>query len=213
MTMESKVDAVSTQYLVHAASGGACFFADADYQHYLELLRESSALRSVAVHAYVLTGGVVHLLVSVQSDDEAGAVLREASERYAGYVARTYHRAGRVMGELYTAAHIEADETVLDVYRHVERVPARTGLVAHACRHRWSSFPRNAMGCADPVITPHPVYLALGRSGSVRQQAYRDRFRRQPDFEHLRDLGVASNERRLPGYVRSEPPRPVLVWG
>jgi len=47
---------------------GVCFFADQDYQFYLECLGDASQRYGVSVRAYVLTTNHVHLLMmSVRS--------------------------------------------------------------------------------------------------------------------------------------------------
>ena len=38
--------------------------------------------------------------------------------------------------------------------------------------YRWSSFRSNALGLEDAIITPHPLYYALGRSREMRRAAY-----------------------------------------
>lgn len=39
--------------------------------------------------------------------------------------------------------------------------------------YRWSSHAANAYGAEDPLLQPHPAYLALGVAGKGRHQAYR----------------------------------------
>ncbi len=50
-------------------------------------------------------------------------------------------------------------------------------MVRVAKDYRWSSYRCNALGRADPVITPHPLYLALHRQDAKRREAYRGLFR------------------------------------
>jgi len=38
--------------------------------------------------------------------------------------------------------------------------------------YRWSSNPANTLGGHDPLLTPHPAYLALGADAATRQQVY-----------------------------------------
>jgi hypothetical protein len=49
--------------------------------------------------------------------------------------------------------------------------------------YRWSSYRCNALGQADPVITPHARYLALHRSEDEGREAYRALFRAHLDPE------------------------------
>jgi hypothetical protein len=40
--------------------------------------------------------------------------------------------------------------------------------------YRWSSYGHNASGGPDAIVTPHPIYLALGRDDVERRLAYRE---------------------------------------
>jgi hypothetical protein len=49
-------------------------------------------------------------------------------------------------------------------------------MVVHPAQYRWSTFRANALGEAGTLISPHPVYEALGSTAALRQEAYRDLF-------------------------------------
>lgn len=61
-------------------------------------------------------------------------------------------------------------------------------------QYRWSSYRHNALGQADPRITPHPVFLTLDRDGVERQAAYRALFRSELDDEALADIRLALSQ-------------------
>ncbi|MEN8132918.1 MAG: hypothetical protein ABFS45_22620 [Pseudomonadota bacterium] len=44
-----------------------------------------------------------------------------------------------------------------------------------------SSYRYNALGQANPYLSPHPPYLTLGRDKKTRQAAYRSLFRTELD--------------------------------
>jgi len=71
-----------------------CFFADEDYRCYLDWLKESADKTSCCVHAYVLMTNHVHLLVSADRTEGAGALMKALGQRYVQYVNRTYRRSG-----------------------------------------------------------------------------------------------------------------------
>ena len=54
--------------------------------------------------------------------------------------------------------------------------------------HGWSSYRANALGEHDPLLSPHPLYLALGADASGRRMAYRSLFASQLDPQTLRDV-------------------------
>ena len=55
--------------------------------------------------------------------------------------------------------------------RYIELNPVRAGMVAHPAEYRWSSYRANAQGEADPVLTPHDLYEALGADAGARTAA------------------------------------------
>jgi len=57
--------------IVRGVDRQPCFFADADYESYLAILRASAASSDCAIHAFVLMTNHVHLLLS---GNVAGAV-------------------------------------------------------------------------------------------------------------------------------------------
>jgi putative transposase len=49
-------------------------------------------------------------------------------------------------------------------------------MVAVPADYRWSSHRANACGNHDPVVTPHPLFLALAPSAEERRDVYRRSF-------------------------------------
>ena len=67
---------------------------------------------------------------------------------------------------------IHARRYLLGCMRYIELNPVRAGIVAQAEDFRWSSYRANALGYTDPIVTPHPLYYALGRSPEARRNVY-----------------------------------------
>lgn len=49
-------------------------------------------------------------------------------------------------------------------------------MVAGPADYRWSSHRANACGDVDPLVTPHPSFLALAPCADERRDAYRRSF-------------------------------------
>jgi len=49
-------------------------------------------------------------------------------------------------------------------------------MVDHPCAYPWSSYPTNAHGKTNELITPHSIFLQLGASARIRQEQYRKLF-------------------------------------
>jgi putative transposase len=80
---------------------------------------------------------------------------------------------------------------LLACYRYIELNPVRASMVGDSGQYRWSSYRANGLGQADARLTPHGLYLAQGRTGEERRQAYRALFRPQLDAEAAEDIRQA----------------------
>ena len=107
-----------------------------------------------AVHAYVLMENHVHLLVT-SSGNSGGADLAHALADH----------------ELEIRP-VHARRYLLACMRYIDLNPVRASIVARPEDYRWSSYRANALGYIDPIVTPHPLYYALGRSPEARRTAY-----------------------------------------
>jgi putative transposase len=111
------------------------------------------------VHAYVLMGTHVHLLLTPARVDGALPVIRALGARD------------------FDATPVFTRRYLLAWMRYIELNPVRAGLVRHPAHYRWSSYRANALGEADALLTPHALYCALGRSTEERCAGYRAGFR------------------------------------
>lgn len=134
----------------------ACFGGAHERFGYLERLRAAALGLECPVHAYVLMGNHVHLLVTPARANGGSALLREL---------------GASMVDL-DAAPVVAPRYLLACMRYIELNPVRAKLVASAAEYRWSSYRANALGREDALVTPHPCYYALGRTPQARRAAY-----------------------------------------
>jgi len=136
---------------------GACFSGEDDRLAYLERLRRFSAVLECPVHAYVLMGNHVHLLVTPARAGGGTELLRELDGR----------------AEELDATPVVASRYLLLCMRYIELNPVRAKLVRSAVDYRWSSYRANVLGEDDGLVTPHPCYYALGRTPQARRAAYR----------------------------------------
>jgi len=74
--------------------------------------------------------------------------------------------------------------------------------VQDPARYPWTSYRANALGQPDSLLSPHPLYLALGRSGADRQTAYRGLLRDHLDQEAIADIRLALNQSQPLGNTR-----------
>jgi putative transposase len=72
----------------------ACFYANEDYQVYLNWLGEYAEKSGCAIHAYVLMTNHVHLFITPESADSFAKLMKHLGQRYVQHVNRTYRRSG-----------------------------------------------------------------------------------------------------------------------
>jgi hypothetical protein len=83
--------------------------------------------------------------------------------------------------------------------RYIELNPVRATMVEHTGEYKWSSYKANAQGEADALISPHPLYLELGSTDLVRQEAYRELFRHHVDNNTLHEIRKSLNHELVLG--------------
>ena len=157
----------------------ACFYCERDRVVYLHWLGAYAGRFGCAVHAYVLMGNHVHLLVTPSRPDGASQLMRRLGDRYTRYFGEAHERCGPILEERLRTLTLRSRQHLLDCMRYIELNPVRARLVAAPGEYRWSSFRSNALGQDDALVTPHSCYYALGRSVASRQAAYRALFQRE----------------------------------
>ena len=151
----------------------AVFTRPSDYERYRLFLREACDRYACLVHSYVLMTNHVHLLVTPARPTAIAQAMQSVGHRYVQHFNRWHGRTGTLWEGRYKAVVIDSEEYLLTCYRYIERNPVRAGIVAEPGAYMWSSYGANAFGRPDPLITPHRLYLRLGRSERVRRAAYR----------------------------------------
>ncbi|MGD8875010.1 MAG: transposase [Gammaproteobacteria bacterium] len=152
----------------------SCFFSPADCTLYLELLAEAATRYDCQVHAYVLMTNHVHLLVTQQSASGVSFLMQRTGQRYVRAINRQYRRSGTLWDGRYKAGLIDTEAYLLTCMRYIELNPVRARMVRHPAHYSWSSYHCNGEGKQDKLITPHTLYLQLGRDREARCRAYRD---------------------------------------
>ena len=170
-----------------------CFFAETDRLVYLSMLQECAAKVRCAIHAYVLMTNHVHLLISLPEPAAGGWMMKVLSQRYVQYVNRRYRRIGTLWQGRYRSCLVENACYFLTCQRYIELNPVRAAMVSHPGAYHWSSYAANAEGVANPLITPHDVYLQLGQEPHQRQANYRELFTEEIDDDILSLLRRATN--------------------
>ena len=184
-------------YPVHVIQRGnnraPIFHAARDFIHYLELLADAATTNGLKIHGLVLMSNHVHLLATPESPSSLPRTMQSVGTRYVRWFNRHYTRTGTLWEGRYRATIVDTDAYLLTCMRYIELNPVRAGLVDDPSSYRWSSYGANALGAADPLVTPHPVFLALGEDPLARHAAYRRLFVRPVSEEQLHAIRRATN--------------------
>lgn len=170
-----------------------CFFADDDYRVYLGWLNEYARQSDCCIHAYVLMTNHVHLLITPRTSHSAGDLMKRLGQRYVQYINRTYRRSGTLWEGRFRSCLIQEEDYLLGCYRYIELNPVRANIVGHPAEYRWSSYRANAQGESSTLLTPHPLYTALGGEDEARRTTYRELFRYQLDPGLVDEIRAATN--------------------
>ncbi|MEO7455098.1 MAG: transposase [Gemmatimonadaceae bacterium] len=180
------------------------FVREADRECFLDILLDASARTRCDIHAYVLMTNHVHLLATPSSPTAASRMMQLVGAKYARNFNRWEARTGTLFDGRFRGTVVDSEQYYLTCSRYIELNPVRARLAAAPEGHRWSSFHCNALGEADPVVTPHWLYLGLGRNAAETRAAYRALFADPQDAEELDALRVATHSGALLSRVREE---------
>ncbi len=169
----------------------ACFFCEDDYVSYRHWLGEALKETDCALHAYVLMTNHVHLLLTPPSGEAVSRFIMALGRRYVQYINKTYRRTGTLWDSRYKSSLLQADAYLLTCQRYIELNPVRAGMVDEPAHYRWSSYRSNALGQADPLLTPHTLYLSLDAKQDRRETSYRALFANEIDVAQITDIRMA----------------------
>lgn len=171
----------------------ACFFAEDDYRCYLQTLAEQAHKYHCHIHAYVLMTNHVHLLVTPEKTDSISLMMKHLGQRYVQYVNKTYRRSGTLWEGRFRSCPTQEEAYVLACYRYIELNPLRAGMVNDPGDYPWSSYQTNALGENDTLLSPHYLYMRLGRKAEERRRAYRGLFESHLDDTVINNIRKATN--------------------
>jgi putative transposase len=177
----------------------AIFFTDQDYDRFHTDLRTASERFDCVIHAYVYMTNHVHLLVTPSARRGISRMMQSVGRRYVRYINDVYNRSGTLWEGRFKSALVDSDRYLLVCSRHIEMNPVRARMTDLPQDYRWSSYHHNAMGKADSMLSPHPLYQALGIGATERQAAYRGLFKEALGENDLQALRKATKDCTMVG--------------
>ena len=180
----------------------ATFFAEEDYRHYLDSLKEAAKKHDCAIHAYVLMTNHVHLLITPGQPDSISRLMQSVGRRYVQYINHSYKRSGTLWEGRYKASLVQSEQYLLTCMRYIELNPVRADMVKHPEDYKWTSYRANALGTHDELISQHPEYSRLGLTPKDRQSAYRELFNAHLEPQTLAEIRNGLNGELVTGTGR-----------
>jgi putative transposase len=164
---------VPAHVILRGHNRGVVFGESAECELFLVFLRKSAERHGVLLHAFAIMSTHAHLIVTPSAVDSIAKMIQSVGARYARFFNTRHQRSGAVWEGRYRAHIIDTDRYFFTCLRYVERNPVDAGIVAHPDEYRWSSYGAHALDVWPSWLTPHPLYLALGRTGCDRAAHYR----------------------------------------
>jgi putative transposase len=148
------------------------FKTTADDQRMLDLLAEHSKVQGVDIHAYVLMGNHLHLLVTPQQDQALPKMMQAVGRSYVQVFNKVHGRTGTLWEGRYRSTLIQTDRYLLACMAYIDLNPVRAQMVAQPEDYVWSSHRHYIGQRSDRLVTPHALYWALGNTPFAREAAY-----------------------------------------
>jgi putative transposase len=150
----------------------AIFVDAADREMLLGLVAENASRFGIALHAYVLMDNHFHLLATPSTADGLPQWMQAIGRRYVRHFNDRHGRTGTLWEGRYKSTLIQSERYLLACMAYMDLNPVRAGMVGEAREHPWSSHAHYAGLRHDRLLTPHPLYWALGNTPFAREAAY-----------------------------------------
>ncbi len=160
-------------HIIQRGNNGQAVFVDrADHEMLLGLLGENAVRHGIALHAYVQMENHFHLLATPSTAEGVPQWMQAVGRRYVRYFNDRHGRTGTLWEGRYKSTLIQPERYLLTCMAYMDLNPVRAGLAAEARDYPWSSHGHYAGLRHDKVLTPHPLYWALGNTPFAREAAY-----------------------------------------
>lgn len=206
------VAGLPTHVIQRGNNRSACFHADPDRSFYLFHLARALDRFGCALHAYCLMANHVHLLLTPETPEACGLLMKHVSQLQTQYMNRTYKRTGALWEGRYRSCLVQSERYLLTCYRYIELNPVRAGLVQGPHEYQWSSYRANALSAPSAFVTPHEEYLRLGTTEAECKRAYAELVASGLEDSELSDIRLSTNSGLALGdraFQRDLPTRPV----
>ncbi|WP_155616069.1 hypothetical protein [Xanthomonas translucens] len=115
---------------------------------------------------------------------------------------RKHGRTGTLWEGRFKSCIVDLERYLLMVHCYIELNPVRAAMTTTAEDYHWSSA-RSSLGiAADPALSPHSAYLALGSDPTDRAAAYRQWLYQGVTGDELHAIRLHLQQERALGHPR-----------
>ena len=154
-------------------NGGAIVRDEEDNEHLLRAIIKAAREQGVEINALTLMTTHYHLIATPTAKGALAKVMQKIGGRHTRYFNRKYGRCGTLWNERYGGVLLDDERYWYTCLRYVELNAFRAHIVDAPERWRWTSYRFHAFGESCDWLTPHPLYIRLGKTAKARQEAYR----------------------------------------
>lgn len=129
-----------------------------------------------SLHAYVIMTNHFHLLITPESKEQLAVFMQAMANRYVRYYNALHKRTGTLWEGRFKSCLVDSDSYLFSLYKYIEMNPVKADMVQDIAEYKWSSYPHNALGEPDTLITEHALYTALAESPELRCDQYKEIF-------------------------------------
>lgn len=142
MSRPLRIEYPGAWYLVlnHGRKTAKVFDKSSDYQEFIDLLRESSALWNVGITAYCLVPDQYHLLLKTP-EPNLSRCMRHINGIYTQRYNKVHDSDGSLFKGRFKCILLPEDHLLLEMVRYVHREPVCKGLASSVDDYPWSSHP------------------------------------------------------------------------
>jgi putative transposase len=167
------VPGIPQHLIVRGNNRSLMFRDDADRCIFHGFLERALAECACELHAYVLMSNHVHLLATGHLAGELSELMQRIGRKFARLVNLRWGRTGTLFEGRFRSSLVDSEAYLYTCMSYIELNPVRAGIVSHPRDFPWSSYASNASGAPSGLLSPHPLYLGLGRTMQERGAAYR----------------------------------------
>lgn len=150
----------------------AIFSTPDDYSYMLDLLQEQAKKFEVEIHAYVLMSNHFHLLATPKTSTGLPQMMQAIGRSYVRYFNDRQGRSGTLWEGRYRSTLIQTERYLLACMVYIDLNPVRAGMVPEVSAYPWSSHGHYIGLKTSKLITPHPLFWAMGNTPFAREAAY-----------------------------------------